>query len=1188
MIDISVTGILICSVPRQYPVIAFVLAVSIFGSVPSRVYAAIAPQVAETLSKLPLAFEKNQGQAASAADFLAHGAGYSVALSRGNAHITLRRDKDSVPAAVDLRLVDARRNPSAAGRKPLPGRVNYFIGNDPTRWHTDIPSFGRVEYADVYRGIDLAYYGNHGCLEYDFIVAPGVDPAAIRLAAGGARKVQVDAGGDLVIGTEGGDVYFRGPVAYQEIAGTRRPVESRYVLAGSHGVRFSIGTYDARYPLVIDPSLAYSTYLGGSGSESGTAIAVSAGGNAFVTGQTYSMDFPLVNAEQASYGGYGAIFVSKLTVDGSALVYSTYFGGSYTDTVRAIAVDNTGNAYIAGSTMSPDFPLKGPLYSTLVFGDSDAFIAKFSPGGNVLVYSTFLGGSSGDSAYGVAVDAAHNAYIAGTTYSTDFPVTSGAYQTSCSAPCGFVTKINPTESALTWSTYFGESSAPNYGPSVAAMSVDSHGGVYLTGWTTGSLPVTPGAAQPVYEGNQDAFVAKLSSTGASLTYCTYLGGSQLDTAYAIAVDSAGNAYVAGYTGSTDLPATASALQTKLAGFENAFVAKLNGAGTEWEYLTYLGGQRYDGAYGIAVDSSGDAIVAGYTWSSKFPRAAAVQPILPGNQTDLFKTTSAGATWSASDSGIEDQSITAIVIDPASDAHVLALAYWAGLFQSTNGGASWSANASLGFTLVSFLTLSPSGEAYAAVDGEILYVSYDSGTTWYQAGILPCTAETALVDPNSFALYIGGGHGQSCAEEMIQGGPPEWAELGIEEQNGVYGFAITPGSPGILYAATGNGVFQSSDAQRRTWTAAGFQGQTVSAIVVDASQPATLYALVSGAVFKSTDGGNSWASSSIGLTASATLLAIAASNGSVLYAGTPSGVYLSKNGAASWSHVGPGRNRITALAVDPQSAGEVYAAAPAYTAAFVAKINPAGSKLLYSTFLGGTYSDSASGVALDSLGDAFVAGYTQSPDFPTTSRVFQPATGLPRYATFVTKVVQQTPACSYSVSPSTLFVYAGGGPASFSVVSPAGCAWTPAPSAPWIAVASGAGPGVAPLAIRVTANTGAARTGTITIGTTNIAITQAAGSCTYSLSTDNLTFPQTGGAQSVNVTAGAGCEWVVTGLPLWLTVTSGASGTGDGTVTLLAAPNLFTFVRPSFTALAINIANNSVSVSQSGTSAALFH
>jgi hypothetical protein len=1150
------------------------------------------PRVVENFRKLPLAFEKNQGQAATAADFLARGAGYSVSLSRGNAHITLRRDKETAPATVDLRLVGGRSNPGAAGHDALPGRVNYFLGNDPSRWRTDIPTFGRVEYPGVYRGIDLAYYGNQGRLEYDFIVAPGADPSVIRLAAGGAKKVQVDAGGDLLLDMAGGEVRFRRPVSYQQIAGKRRPVASKYLIAGANEIRFALGSYDVRYPVVIDPSLAYSTYLGGSAAESAAAIAVGPDGNAFVTGMSYSMDFPLVNAEQTSYPGDGAIFVTKFNAEGSGLVYSTYFGNSDTDTVHAIAVDGTGSAYIVGSTSSQDFPLKNPLYPTLEGYDTDAFITKFSAAGDALVYSTYLGGSSGDYAYAVAVDASHNAYIAGTTSSADFPVTPGSYQTSCSAntACSFVTKVNAAESALVWSTYFGPLATPNYNPTVAAIAVDSQGGLYLTGGTSGGLPVTAGAPQPVFGGVEDGYVAKLANTGASLTYCTYLGGSEWDTANAIAVDSAGNAYVAGETESINLPVTAGTLQAKLAGHTNAFAAKLNSAGTVWQYLTYLGGQRYDGAEAIAVDASGNAILAGFTWSSSFPTASAIQPVLPGNQTALFKTTSAGASWSASDMGIADKPISAIVINPAADADLFALTT-GGLYQSTNGGASWSINTNLVPTSVSFLAFSPSGTiAYTALDEELLYVSYDSGATWSQPseyGFIPCYAETALVDPSGNLFVGGGGYGQSCAQELIPDGVG-WFALGVEGQNGVYGFAITPGSPGILDAATGNGVFQATDSvPPLTWTTAGLQGQTVSAVAVDPSQPSTLYALVSGAVFKSTDAGNSWASSSTGLTVSATSLAIAPSEPSVLYAGTPVGMFLSKNSAASWSPAGLTGDQVTAIAIDPEFANKVYAATPAYYDAFVAKINPAGSKLVYSTFLGGTYSDEAYGVAVDSSGNVYVTGLTQSPDFPTTPGVFQPATGLPRYAAFVTKIEQQTPACSYSVSPTAFFAYAGGGSAHFSVVSPAGCKWTPAPNATWITVTSGAGPGVAPLAIGVAANSGAARTGTITIGNASIAITQAAGGCTYSLSANSLTFPQAGGSQSVNVTAGEGCQWVVTGIPLWLTLTSGASGTGNGSVNLQADPNIFPNTRPEFP-YTIDVANNSVSVSQPGTSPALSH
>ena len=1144
------------------------------------------PRAVENFGKLPLAFEKNQGQAAPAADFLARGAGYHVSLSHGNAHIVWRCDKGTAPASVDLRLVGAASNPRVAGRNALAGKVNYFIGNDPARWRTDIPTFGRVEYAEVYRGIDLAYYGNEGRLEYDFIVAPGSDPHLIRIAAGGARKVQIDAGGDLLLDTAGGEVRFRRPVSYQEIAGARHPVKSKYEIAGFSEVRFTMGSYDVRYPLVIDPSLAYSTYLGGSSAESGVAIAVGPDGNAFVTGISYSTDFPLVNAEQASYPLDGAMFVTKFNATGSGLVYSTYFGSSDTDAVHAIAVDSSGNAYIVGSTASTDFPLKNPLYPTLTSGDTDAFITKFSAAGNALVYSTYLGGSRGDYAYGVAVDASHNAYVAGTTYSNDFPVTSGAYQTTCSSSCSFVTKVNAAASALTWSTYFSQSPGQGSYTAVTAVAVDSSGSVYLTGVTPGGLPVTPGAPQPVFGGIEDGFVAKLASTGASLTYCTYVGGSEWDTANAIAVDSAGNAYVTGETESADLPATAAALQPKLAGFSNAFVGKLNGSGTEWQYLTYLGGQRYDGAYGIAVDSAGNAIAAGYTWSSNFPRAAALQPVLPGNQTDLYKTTSAGASWSASDSGMVDRSITAIAIDPTLDTTLLA-ATPAALYQSLNAGATWSINPDFMFGPIGFVAYSSSGtNAYLGFDQEV-YSSQNSGATWSYAGISPCLGASAVVDPSSpLTLYVAGGY-YGCAAKSVDGGMT-WISLGGfgDGFTDVFGLAIAPGAPGVLYLAAGDGLFQSTDAGAM-WTAAGFQGQAVNQVVVNASQPTTLYALVSGAAFKSTDAGNSWASSSIGLTASATSLAIAPSEPSVLYAATPTGVYVSENSAASWSPTGSGQKQISALAVDPMFATTVYAAAPTYYDSFVAKINPAGSKLVYSTFLGGTYSDQVFGVALDSAGNAYVAGTTQSPDFPTTAGAFQPATGLPRYTAFITKIEQQTPACSYSTAPTTVFLYPGGGPAHFSVVSPAGCAWTPAPSAAWMTVTSGTGPGVAPLAVTVAANTGAARTGTLTIGNARIRVAQAASGCTYSLSTNSLTFPQAGGSQTVDVTAGAGCQWVVTGLPLWLTITQGARGTGNGPVTLQADANICVYTRPEVPN-AIDVANNTVSVSQPGTSPALSH
>ncbi|MGD0364978.1 MAG: SBBP repeat-containing protein, partial [Bryobacteraceae bacterium] len=302
--------------------------------------------IGEEFHKLPLAFEKNQGQAGPSVDYLARGGGYSVFLSGGSARLTVRQSKSAAPAAVDLRLAGARRNPKVGTRNSLPGKVNYFIGNDPARWRTEIPTFGRVEYSAVYPGIDLAYYGNQGRLEYDFILAPGADPSAIRLAVDGARNIRVDDGGDLVLETAAGAVSFQKPAAYQEIAGTRRTVESHYVLAAGDEVRFAVGTYDSKEPLVIDPSLVYSTYLGGSNYDSGTAIVSDAQGNAYITGSTDSMDFPLVGAEQSFFTGINPIFVAKLSADGSSLLYSTYLGGltsgTYTDQVYSIAVDSSG------------------------------------------------------------------------------------------------------------------------------------------------------------------------------------------------------------------------------------------------------------------------------------------------------------------------------------------------------------------------------------------------------------------------------------------------------------------------------------------------------------------------------------------------------------------------------------------------------------------------------------------------------------------------------------------------------------------------------------------------------------------------------------------------------------------------------------------------------------------------------
>ena len=1132
---------------------------------------AVEPRIVDSLHTLPLAFEKNTGQAPAATEFLARGAGYGVALSHGNAHISLQPGKTASPAAIDLCLAGARSGIKAAGRRPLAGKVNYFIGNQPSRWRTDIPTFGRVEYSGVYPGVDLAYYGRQGRLEYDFIVAPGADPSTIRIALRGVHALRIDSAGNLVLETVGAPISFRKPVTYQEIAGTRRPVTSGYKLAGSNQVEFSLGSYDTRYALVIDPSLVYSTYLGGSGFDYGTAIAVGPSGNAYVTGYTSSLDFPSDNAEQSFFTGSSAIFVARLANSGTSLIYSTYLGGSQYNYPYAIAVDSAGAAYVTGLTEASDFPVKNALYPSLNGGE-DAFVTKFSPAGNTLVYSTYLGGSGSDYALGIAVDSRKNAYIAGSTQSSDFPVTNGAYQTASGGSCAFVTKIGAAGTALGWSTYFGQGCSAQ----TTAIAVDSQHNAYLTGAAFPGLPVTAGAPQPNFGGGaHDAFMAKLSNTGASLVYCTYLGGSQTDSGTSIAVNAGGNAYATGVTQSTDLPVTASVLQTASGGGYDAFVAELNTTGTAWQYLTYLGGQRDDYGYGIALDSSGDAFIAGYTVSNDLKPTGAVQPGLAGNQRVLYKTIASGKSWTASDTGLPATPVV-IAVDPASDTHWIA-ATSEGLYQSSDSGAHWQATSEFVGANMYGLAFSPAGGGVYASSFNNVYSSPDGGATWTLAGLAPCAASNLAVSPTAPAtLYLG----SSCGAQSTDGGQT-WVTLNGALEGAFFNtIVIDPQSQSTVYAGTSSGLFGSTDGGQN-WTPlnlAGLQYPNVTSVAVNPTTPADVYAVANGSVYASANSGSTWTLKSKGLTAQVNSLAIAPSAPAVLYAATSAGVFLSSNSAASWKAAGEAGNSISLVAVDSLESATAYAATSVNPDAFVAKVNPTGTKLLYSTYLGGSGMDYALGIALNSSGTAFVTGSAQSPDFPSTPGAFQTATGALRTTAFVAGIGIKTPACSYSVSPGSAFFYSSGGPANFSVVAPSGCKWTPTPSASWIAVTNKGGPGVGALAINVAANAGAARTGTVAIGSDSLTISQAAGGCSYLLSTNGLSFPQTGGSQNINVTAGAGCGWVVTGLPLWLTVTSGANGTGNGTVTLDAVPNPFPGSRGGFA----TIASQPVGANQAGT------
>ncbi len=627
---------------------------------------------------IPLYFEPNEGQvrstgsgqANSEVKFLSRGSGYTLFITPAEAVFVLKHGgpKDlsrkagrlghefpipnssfqiGSPDVLRLRLEGGNRLAEFEGLEKAEGKSNYFIGNDPSEWRTNIPNYIKVKMKDVYPGIDMEYYGNQRKLEYDFEVKPGVDPSVIGLNYEGAKNAEVDGQGNLIFHMTQGDVAFKAPVVYQkrmkngEWTIENEKIEGHYSLKPDGKIGFEMGNYDKTLPLVIDPQLDYSTYLGGSDWDYGVGIAVDLSGDAYVTGYTQSTDFPATaGAYQTSLDGvnYDA-FVTEMNPTGTALVYSTYLGGSDMDLGQGIAVDSGGDAYVTGYTYSTNFPTTAGAYQTIHgSGPSSAFVTKLNPAGTVLLYSTYLGGNGVDASSGIVVDSSGFAYVTGTTSSIDFPTTAGAYQTSngstgLSGDEVFVLKLNPAGGGtgdLVYSTYLG-GSGNDGGNSIA---VDGSGNAYVTGYTQSTdFPTTSGVYQTVYGGGYwDAFVAKLNASGSVLVYSTYLGGSGDDGGNSIAVDASGNAYVSGETASTNFPSAPGAYQTTLLGNSNAYLTKLNPGGTALLYSTYFGGSASDAGCGIVLDSSGNAYVTGYTMSTNFPTTpGAYQTVFGGGQ-----------------------------------------------------------------------------------------------------------------------------------------------------------------------------------------------------------------------------------------------------------------------------------------------------------------------------------------------------------------------------------------------------------------------------------------------------------------------------------------------------------------------------------------------------------------------------
>ena len=556
-------------------------------------------------TSLPLAFEPNTGQTSAEVRYLARGSSYTLHLNAGE---TVLAGRNRAP--LRTRFPGANVSAPISGEGRQASTTNYFIGDDPAKWRTSVPNFAQVRYAGVYSGIDLVYYGREGTLEYDWIVAPGADPRQIRMVFDGADRLRIDTQGDLVITAGGNEYRHKKPVAYQEIAGRRVPVSGRWSLHGREG-RFRIGAYDRNRTLIIDPPLIFSSYYGGNGADYAYAVAADSIGNTYIAGGIGSANFGILGTEDA--------FVTKLSPSGSRM-FTSFIGGSAADQANGIAVDLQGNIFVTGGTGSLDFPLKGAI-QTKTGGSEDAFVAKLAAGGAPLLYSTYLGGNANDSGSAIGIDAAGNAYIAGTTFSADFPTVNPFQATKGAQQDAFVAKISAAGTAWIYVTYLGGNNVDEGN----GIAVDSAGNAYVTGYTASTNFPLQSPIRSSTTASVDAFVTKLNPAGSALVYSTYLGGSATDYATAIAVDSSGNAYVTGIVTSDDFPLV-NPIDPKLASHavDDIFVTKLNPAGSALVYSTYLGGGSADDPYAIAVDSSGNAYITGRTNSSDFPLVKAIQ------------------------------------------------------------------------------------------------------------------------------------------------------------------------------------------------------------------------------------------------------------------------------------------------------------------------------------------------------------------------------------------------------------------------------------------------------------------------------------------------------------------------------------------------------------------------------------
>ena len=986
------------------------------GSAESRRAPAVgagAARLAEGYGRLPLRFEVNSGQTSPEVKFVARGGGYTLFLAESGAVLRLRagEGEQQRSSTLRLKLEGANRRPPVSGVGELPGRSNYLFGADPSKWRTGVPAFEKVRYASVYEGIDAVYYGRQGSLEYDFVVAPGADPSRVRLRFEGARGLRVDESGDLVISAEGGDVRQQRPVAYQEFGGARKEVEARYALDARGRVRFELGAYDRAHELVIDPVLAYSSYLSGAGDDTGTSVAVDASGSAYVVGTTNSTDFPSPGSFQASKSDFNDAFVIKLSPDGKSLVYATYLGGNGDDSANAVAVDSGGNAYVSGFTGSGSFPTTPGSFQTVKDGGLDAFLVKLNPMGTGLVYSTYLGGNGSDIANSVAVDAGGAAYLAGRTDSVNFsriPVVNRAgnpaYRSADEGANWSASAAGLTASTVNDFTVAATDPSVVYAGTNLGVYRSADGGV---NWTFAGQ-VRPQTAPPfaravavdptdhltVYAGaNGGGGVYK--STDGGNTFDVKASGINLPIVNALVIDPAAPKTLyagtplgiykttdggenwaevrGGLTGSAPstnrLVINPQSTQTVYAATTNRGVLKTTNGGTTWtpvnNGLTQNGSLLQFRAF--AIDPSNPSTL--YVAPTSFPGG-------------VFKTTDGGATWVSSNTGLTVNSggltitpgVNVVLVDPAAPATLYAGTAGFGIFKSTDGGAHW-APASTGLTNRIMLALAVRPGAPANVLAGVQVGSDPFVVKFNPAGTVPeylrllggsefDDARSVALGPNGSAYVTGqtssrdfpilnarqpalaaGVSSDAYVAKLDSNGDTVYSTyLGGSSADSAAAVAVGPDGSAYVTGTTNSNDFPVANALKSALVGNDFQDAFVSKL--------------------SPDGQTLAYSTYLGGAASEAGLGIAVdASGSAHVAGQTTSQDFPLAGASS-----------------PLSG---------FTDAFVTKLNPAGSALLFSTCFGGTggaFADSeqANSVALDGTGGIYIAGTTSSSNLPVAN------------------------------------------------------------------------------------------------------------------------------------------------------------------------------------------------------------